>query len=51
MHRQGRILHAAGLRSRRPNATDAEINEDWLALLVGEKLVKTIKEARRGMEP
>lgn len=51
MYRQGRALHAAGVRMRLPNATDAEINEDWLLLTVGKEQIEAIKEARRGLEP
>lgn len=33
--RASRILHAAGLRLRKPNATDADVQKDWLAVNQG----------------
>ncbi|HVS35298.1 MAG TPA: hypothetical protein VMS17_06920 [Gemmataceae bacterium] len=35
MYQDGRALHAAGFRLRRPDATPVEIRQHWLALTVG----------------
>ncbi len=50
LYETARVLHAAGVRSRNPAATDAEIQEAWMAAVLGEALVKEVKEARRARE-
>jgi hypothetical protein len=39
MTRAGRVFHAAGYRSRHPNATDEEIARDWVRQHVGAEFV------------
>jgi hypothetical protein len=36
LYRYGRELHAAGVRLRKPDATPAEIRDDWIATHVGD---------------
>jgi hypothetical protein len=48
LYRTARILHATGFRLRRPLATSSEIHNDWLALTLGESMVKMLKEGAGG---
>jgi hypothetical protein len=50
IYRTGRILHATGFRLRKPLATASEIQNDWLALTLGESMVKTLQEAASGFQ-
>jgi hypothetical protein len=48
LYRTARLLHAAGVRSRDPNATEELIQEKWRILSLGEELAQQVKGARHG---
>jgi hypothetical protein len=48
LYRTARLLHAAGVRHRNPDATEEMIQEDWRFVALGPELVRKVKEARRG---
>ncbi|HZV05232.1 MAG TPA: hypothetical protein VE999_09135 [Gemmataceae bacterium] len=48
LYHTARLLHAAGFRSRNPNATEEMIQEEWRILSLGAELADKVKEARRG---
>lgn len=48
LYHTARLLHAAGVRYRDPNATDEMIREEWRVISLGEELAQKVKEARRG---
>lgn len=48
LYRTARILHAAGVRYRNPNATEETIQEEWRIIALGAELAQKIKEARYG---
>lgn len=48
LYHTARLLHAAGVRSRNPNATEEMIREEWRTLSLGEELARKVKEARHG---
>ncbi len=50
IYQTARALHAAGVRSRNPTATDQEIREDWMAAALGDTLCQEVKEALRGRQ-
>jgi hypothetical protein len=50
IYRTGRALHAAGIRQRKPEATDKDIHEAWMVETLGEALLHQIKEALRARE-
>jgi hypothetical protein len=47
-YRTAKVLHATGVRLHRPAATAQEIQQDWVAVTLGESLLRTIREGRRG---
>ncbi len=47
LYHTARLLHAAGVRSRNPNADEEMIREEWRILSLGEELVQKVKESRR----
>ena len=49
IYRTARILHATGVQLRKPAATPSEIQEDWIALTLGEDMIKVLKEATGGL--
>jgi hypothetical protein len=49
IYRTARILHATGVQLRKPGATHTEIQEDWIALTLGEGMIKLLKEATSGL--
>lgn len=48
LYRTARMLHAAGVRSRNPGATEETIQDEWRIAMLGEELVQKIKESRGG---
>jgi hypothetical protein len=49
IYRTARILHATGVQLRKPAATPREVQDDWIALTLGENMVKILKEATGGL--
>jgi hypothetical protein len=45
IYRTALTLHAAGVRSRKPAATEEMIQEDWWIISLGPELVQKVKEA------
>ena len=45
LYRTARLLHAAGVRQRNPDATDEMILDEWRTLALGEELAQEVKEA------
>jgi hypothetical protein len=43
-YRTAKTLHAAGVRWRNPAASEREIHEDWLAVTLGDVLLKAIRD-------
>jgi hypothetical protein len=48
IYRTARILHATGVRLRKPAASPDDIREDWLAITLSDSLLKRVKEAAGG---
>ncbi len=48
LYRTARLLHAAGVRDRNPDATEEMIQEQWRIAALGAELAQQIEEARRG---
>ena len=48
IYRTAKILHATGVRSRKPGASAQEIRDDWVAVTLGESVLQTLKESGRG---
>jgi hypothetical protein len=46
LYRTARLLHAAGVRSRNPDATEEMIREEWRILSLAAELTRQLKEAR-----
>ncbi|MBY0523669.1 MAG: hypothetical protein K2R98_09725 [Gemmataceae bacterium] len=51
MYRDARVLHAAGMRLRNPQATHREIHEDWMRTHVGFTLTEQIRVPIMDAEP
>jgi hypothetical protein len=51
LYHTARLLHAAGVRYRYPNATEEMIQEEWRIISLGEELAHKVKEWRRGKQP
>jgi hypothetical protein len=47
LYHTARILHAAGVRHRNPEATEEMIQEEWRILSLGPELAQRLKEVRR----
>ncbi len=45
LYHTARLLHAAGVRYRNPEATEEMIDEDWRILALGAELAQEVKEA------
>lgn len=48
LYHTARLLHAAGVRYRNPNATEEMIQEEWRTISLGAELAQKVKEARHG---
>jgi hypothetical protein len=50
LYRTAKILHAAGVRSRNPSATEEMIQDEWRILSLGAELYQKVKEemSKRG---
>lgn len=48
LYHTARLLHAAGVRSRDPHATEEMIREEWRVLSLGAELAQKLREARHG---
>jgi hypothetical protein len=48
LYRTARWLHAMGIRSRNPDATEEMIQDEWRIAMLGKELVQKIKESRGG---
>lgn len=48
LYHTARLLHAAGVRFRNPEATEEMIQEEWRIVSLGSDLAHKIKEARHG---
>jgi hypothetical protein len=48
LYRTARILHAAGVRYRNPNATEEMSQEEWRIISLGAELAQKVKESRYG---
>ena len=47
LYHTARMLHAAGVRNRNPEATEEMIQEQWRILSLGTELAQRVREARR----
>lgn len=45
MYQSARVLHAAGVRLRNPDATDLDVRNDWMVLTLGKELADKVIEA------
>jgi hypothetical protein len=45
LYRTARLLHAAGVRQRNPDATEEMILDEWRILALGAELAQEVKEA------
>jgi hypothetical protein len=48
LYHTARMLHAAGVRYRNPQATEDMIQEEWRTLSLGTELAQKVKEAKHG---
>lgn len=48
LYRTARLLHAAGVRCRDPQATEETIQDEWRIVSLGAELAQRIKEVKCG---
>jgi hypothetical protein len=48
MYQDAKVLHAAGVRLRKPGASDQEIHEAWMVVNLGFNLVDKIRDPAKG---
>lgn len=48
LYRTAKLLHEAGFRQRRPDASAAELLDDWMELTIEPELLQMLRESRHG---